>query len=98
MTSYPYQTGTCLTKAELQKYFEVKFLGQPSLIIGVKIHQRNNLVEISQIHYIETLLKKYGLQDANPVSTPMDLNIKLDNPEEASDGAGTARKSINGKL
>ena len=33
-----------------------------------------------------TLLKKYGLQDANPVSIPMDLNIKLDALEgEASE-------------
>ena len=42
-------------------------------------------MEISQAHYIETLLKKYGLQDANPVSTPMDPNIKLDDPEETSE-------------
>ena len=74
-------------EAELQKHFEVKSLGQPSLIIGVKIHQENNLIEISQTHYIETLLKKYGLQDANPVSTPMDPNIKLDNPEEVPEGS-----------
>ena len=72
-------------EAELQKHFEVKSLGQPSIIIGVKIHQDNNLIEISQTHYIETLLKKYGLQDANPVSTPMDPNIKLDDPEESKE-------------
>ena len=65
-------------KTELNKHFEVKSLGQPSIIIGVKIHQEDHLIEISQTHYIDTLLKEYGLQDANPVSTPMDLNIKLD--------------------
>ena len=75
-------------EAELQKYFEVKSLGQPSIIIGVKIRQGNNLIEMSQTHYIETLLKKYGLQDANPVSTPMDLNIKLDDPEEILEEQG----------
>ena len=65
-------------ETELNKHFEVKSLGQLSIIIGVKVHQEDHLIEISQTHYIDTLLKKYGLQDANPVSTPMDPNIKLD--------------------
>ena len=76
-------------EAKLQKHFKVKSLGQQSVIIGVKIHQENNLVEISQTHYIMTLLKKVSLQDANPVSTPtMDLNIKLDNPGEILEEQG----------
>ena len=33
---------------------------------------------LSQSHYIDFLLDKYGLTDANPVSTPMDPNVKLD--------------------
>ena len=70
----------------INKHFEVKFLGQLSIIIGVKVHQEDHLIEISQTHYIDTLLKKYRLQDANPVSTPMDPNIKLDALEgEASE-------------
>ena len=65
-------------ETELNEHFKVKSLGQPSIIIGVKIHQENHLIKISQTHYIDTLLKKYRLQDANPVSTPMDPNTKLD--------------------
>ena len=65
-------------KTKLNKHFKLKSLGQPSIIIGVKVHQENHLIEISQTHYIDTLLKKYGLHDANPVSTPTNLNIKLD--------------------
>ena len=51
-------------------------------------------MEISQAHYIETLLKKYGLQDANPVSTPMDPNIKLDDPEEISEEQRGVERSL----
>ena len=83
-------------ETELQKHFQVKSLGKPSIIIGVKIHQGNNLVEISQTHYIETLLKKYGLQDANPVSTPMDPNIKLDDPEGISEEQGGVEMATHG--
>ena len=75
-------------KTELNKHFEVKSLGQLSIIIGVKVHQEDHLIEISQTRYINTLLKKYGLQDANLVSTPMDPNIKLDALEgNASEGS-----------
>ena len=70
-------------ETELKSHFEVKSLGQPSLIIGVKIQQGDHIISLSQTHYIDNLLSKYRLQDANPVSTPMDFNIKLDNPEES---------------
>ena len=53
-------------------------------------------MEISQAHYIETLLKKYGLQDANPVSTPMDPNIKLDNSEGISEEQRGAEMATHG--
>ena len=56
-------------ETELNRHFKVKSLGQLSIIIGVKVHQEDHLIEISQTHYIDTLLKKYGLQDANLVST-----------------------------
>ena len=65
-------------KTKLNKHFKVKSLGQLSIIIGIKVHQEDHLIKISQTRYIDTLLKKYGLQDMNPVSTPMDPNIKLD--------------------
>ena len=82
-------------KTELNRHFEVKSLGQPSIIIGVKVHQENHLIEISQTHYIDTLLKKYRLQGANPVSTPMDLNIKLDAIEGKASEDSKDQLSIN---
>ena len=39
-----------------------------------------NYVKISQSHYIESILIKFGMQDCKPVSTPMekDGNIKIE--------------------
>ena len=82
-------------KTELNKHFKVKSLGQPSIIIGVKVHQENHLIKISQTHYIDTLLKKYGLQDVNPVSTPMDPSIKLDVLEGKASEDNIDQLSIN---
>ena len=70
----------------LNKHFKVKSLGQPKLLLGIKIDIGENYISLSQSHYIDILLEKYGLADANPVSTPMDPNVKLD--LEVKDGKG----------
>ena len=36
-------------ETELNKHFEFKSLGQPSIIIRVKVHQEDHLIEISQL-------------------------------------------------
>ena len=63
---------------DLNIHFKVKSLGQPNLLLGIKINIKDNHISLSQTHYIDFLLDKYGLTDANPVSTPMDPNVKLD--------------------
>ena len=35
-------------------------------------------IKLFQTAYIDSLLKKHGLENANSVSTPLDPNIKLD--------------------
>jgi Reverse transcriptase (RNA-dependent DNA polymerase) len=66
------------TERDLQGHFEIKALGQPNLLLGMKVHVSSNYISLSQSHYIVALLEKYGLADANPVTTPMDPNVKLD--------------------
>ena len=39
---------------------------------------RKFFYKLFQTAYIDSLLKKHGLENANPVSTPLDPNIKLD--------------------
>jgi Reverse transcriptase (RNA-dependent DNA polymerase) len=63
---------------DLNTHFKVKSLGQPDLLLGIKINIKDDHISLSQTHYIDFLLDKYGLTDANPVSTPMDPNVKLD--------------------
>lgn len=64
---------------DLMAHFDIKSLGRPNLLLGMKISQGNHIVTFSQTHYIDALLEKFGLANANPVSTPMDVNVKLDN-------------------
>ncbi len=57
----------CLSDA-----FQMKDMGELQYCLGVNFHQLENTISLSQKQY---LLKKYKLQEANPVSTPMDLNV-----------------------
>ena len=84
------------TEHDLQGHFDVKSLGQPNLLLGMKISQSDHLVTLSQTHYIDALLEKFGLANANPVSTPMDANVKLDciAEEQGDEGQGEKDEKI----
>ena len=50
------------------------------MLLGMGISQKQEISSIKffQTAYIDSLLTKHGLENANPVSTPLDPNIKLD--------------------
>ena len=45
--------------------------------MGISQNQENSSIKLFQTAYIDSLLKKHGLENANPVSTPLDPNIRL---------------------
>lgn len=60
-------------RRELESHFETKYLGPISKLLGVKFnHLKDGSVALSQGEYIDTLLKRFGLQEAKKVSTPME--------------------------
>ena len=64
-------------KDVLSSEWEVTNLGEPHKIVGIEVMCTNNSISISQQKYIENLLHKEDMLEANPVAMPMDLNIKL---------------------
>jgi len=69
-------------KADIKAKWEVTDLGEPSKIVGIKITIGKDSIAISQSKYIELILKKEGLKQANPVAMPLDPNSPLKpNPE-----------------
>ena len=55
----------------------MKDLGEIRYCLGVNFEVDENRINLSQKQYLLRLLEKYGLSEANTVSTPMDLNVKL---------------------
>jgi len=62
---------------DLRSIFDVTDLGEPSKIVGIEISQTSTSLTISQPLYVDSILKKFKMIDANPVSMPLDPNIKL---------------------
>ena len=78
---------------DLNLHFKIKSLKQSNLLLGIKIHVGVKTIKISQSHY-DFLLNRYGLTDANPVSTPMDPNVKLDIDTKNDEKEGEGKKNL----
>ena len=55
-------------RADIEREWEVTDLGKPSKIVGIKINQTQDFISISQIRYIESILRKEGMERCNSVS------------------------------
>jgi hypothetical protein len=57
--------------------FDMSMIGELSYFIGLQIKQMKNDTFLSQSKNIKNMIKKFGLQDAKPMSTPMVTNDQL---------------------
>ena len=48
--------GNNWIEADLKSKFEVNTIGNPSMILGIKLNQKENQISLSQTHYIDSLL------------------------------------------
>lgn len=62
----------------LQSYFPIKDLGHLHYFLGIEICPISTGIILSQKRYIFDLLQRSQMLHANPVSTPMAVNCKLD--------------------
>jgi hypothetical protein len=58
--------------------FEMSMIGELSYFLGLQIKQLKNGIFMSQGKYIKDMLKKFGMEDAKGISTPMGTNGSLD--------------------
>jgi hypothetical protein len=64
-------------KESIESEWQATDLGEPSKIIGIEITFMLRSLRISQQKYIENLLCKEKMAEANPVGMPLDPNIKI---------------------
>ena len=66
-------------KTALAQKFDVKDLGELHYFLGVQViqdHERGT-VWIGQPTFTESVLHKYGMNEAKPIKTPVNVNSKL---------------------
>src|SRR6201996_4131549 len=68
------------TETALKQEVEINDLGEPKKIIGIEIYRDRaaKTIQISQEHYIDGILKRFGYDQMSPVKTPMDPNVVLE--------------------
>src|SRR5258706_13577605 len=62
----------------LKSEFKVTYLGDLHWLLGIRIEYRDHDIALSQSAYIDTILKRFGLYDCNPVTYPLDKNYQID--------------------
>jgi hypothetical protein len=58
--------------------FEISMMGVLTLFLGFQIKQAKEGTLISQMKYTRDILKKFGMDNAKPIKTPMGTNGHLD--------------------
>jgi hypothetical protein len=62
----------------LSNNFEVKDLGEADVILNVKLlREENGGIILSQSHYVEKVLNRFGFSDCQPAPTPYDPSVLL---------------------
>ncbi|CAJ2633694.1 unnamed protein product [Trifolium pratense] len=85
-------------KKEMTKEFEMTDIGLMSYYLGIEVKQEDHGILITQEGYAKEVLKKFKMDDANPVSTPMECGIKLSKHGEGETVNPSLFKSLVGSL
>uniref|UniRef100_I1QRU7 Retrovirus-related Pol polyprotein from transposon TNT 1-94-like beta-barrel domain-containing protein n=1 Tax=Oryza glaberrima TaxID=4538 RepID=I1QRU7_ORYGL len=57
---------------------QMSMMGELTFFLGLQVKQAQEDTFISQTKYVKDILKKFGMEDAKPIKTPMPTNDHLD--------------------
>jgi hypothetical protein len=78
--------------------FEMSMIRELSYFLGLQIKQLKNGKFVSQGKYIKDMLKKFGMEDAKEISTPMETNESLDSDTSGNMVEQKMYQSVIGSL
>jgi hypothetical protein len=78
--------------------FEMSMIGELSFSLSLQIKQLKDGIFVSQSKYLKGMLKKFGLEDAKPINTPMATKVHLDLDEGGTIVDQKLFRSIIGSL
>ncbi|RVW24427.1 Retrovirus-related Pol polyprotein from transposon RE1 [Vitis vinifera] len=78
--------------------FEMSMMGELNFFIGLQIKQLKEGTFINQAKYIRDLLKRFNMEEAKTMKTPMSSSIKLDKDEKGKSIDSTMYRGMIGSL
>ena len=85
-------------KAEMKNEFEMTDLGLMKFFLGLEVKQDSSGIFISQGAYAKDILKRFGMDNCNPIAIPMELGAKLSKLEGGNAVDATEYRSLIGSL
>jgi hypothetical protein len=64
-------------KTFLYQNFDMKDMGDADVILNIKLIKVENGITLTQSHYVEKVLSRFGYKDSKPSPTPYDLSLVL---------------------
>ncbi|GAU47880.1 hypothetical protein TSUD_404520 [Trifolium subterraneum] len=86
------------TFAPVASEFEMSMMGELGFFLGLQIKQQEDGTFISQEKYVNDLLKKYKMNEAKIMSTPMHPSTSLDKDEKGKDVSEKEYRGMIGSL
>ncbi|GAU49150.1 hypothetical protein TSUD_87330 [Trifolium subterraneum] len=86
------------TFALVASEFEMSMMGELGFFLGLQIKQLEDGIFISQEKYVNDLLKKYKMNEAKIMSTPMHPSTSLDKDEKGKDVSEKEYRGMIGSL
>jgi hypothetical protein len=80
-------------KKKISEHVEITDLGELHWLLGIEIRRdrERHSIHLSQCSYIDSIIRRYNLQDLKPVSTPMETNLRLSSSQSPSTTAEFAQ-------
>lgn len=85
-------------KQRMMEEFEMTDLGIMKYFLGIQVKQSGGEILISQEKYVEDLLKKFRMENCNPVFSPMATSDKLKKDDGAEKADAQLFRSLVGSL
>lgn len=82
----------------MSKEFEMSMIGELSYFLGLQVSQTTTGMFIYQAKYLKYMLKRYGMENCAPMSTPMTTSCKLSKNDDSPLVDATHYRSIIGAL
>jgi hypothetical protein len=66
----------------MSREFKISIIRELSFFLDLQVKQTEDGTFICQSKYVNDLLKRFGMNNSNPIKTPMATNVHLDLDEE----------------